>query len=86
MAGNQKADCRTEKGKSILFLAVSNNLSDGAYLSGEKENTVIPSFTTTTQPLITMMVTTTANITVIKSENVYTMLYKFISVMQQHQK
>lgn len=42
------------------FFAVSNSLSNGAYLPGEKEDTVTPSFTTTTQPLTTTQVTTTA--------------------------
>ena len=42
------------------FFAVSNSLSNGAYLPGEKEDTVSPSFTTTTQPLTTTQVTTTA--------------------------
>lgn len=42
------------------FFAVSNSLSNGAYLPGEKEDTVTPSFTTTPQPLTTTQVTTTA--------------------------
>lgn len=42
------------------FFAVSNSLSNGAYLPGEKEDTVTPSFTTTQQPLTTTQVTTTA--------------------------
>lgn len=42
------------------FFAVSNSLSNGAYLPGEKENTVTSSVTTTTQPLTTTQVTTTA--------------------------
>lgn len=42
------------------FFAVSNSLSNGAYLPGEKEDTVTPSFTTTKQPLTTTQVTTTA--------------------------
>lgn len=41
------------------FFAVSNSLSNGAYLPGENEDTVPPSFTTTTQPLTTTQVTTT---------------------------
>lgn len=42
------------------FFAVSNSLSDGAYLPGEKEDTVPPSVTTAARPLTTMPVTTTA--------------------------
>ena len=41
------------------FFAVSNSLFNGAYLPGEKEDTVTPSFTTP-QPLTTTQVTTTA--------------------------
>lgn len=41
------------------FFAVSNSLSNGAYLPGKNEDTVPPSFTTTTQPLTTTQVTTT---------------------------
>lgn len=42
------------------FFAVSNSLSNGAYIPGENEDTVHPSFITTTQPLTTTQVTTTA--------------------------
>lgn len=41
------------------FFAVSNSLSNGAYLPGENNDTVSPSFTTTTQPLTTTQVITT---------------------------
>lgn len=42
------------------FFAASNSLSNGAYLPGEKEETVSTSFTTKTQPFTTTQVTTTA--------------------------
>lgn len=42
------------------FFAVSDSLSNVAYLPGENEDTVPPSFTTTTQPLTTTQLTTTA--------------------------
>lgn len=41
------------------FFAVSNSLSNGAYLPGENKDTVSPSFTTTTQPLTTTQIITT---------------------------
>lgn len=45
------------------FFAVSDNLEDGAYLPDEKEDTVISSFTTTTQPTSTTQITTTTTTT-----------------------
>lgn len=41
------------------FFAASNSLSNGAYLPGENEDTVTPSFTITTQPLTTTQINTT---------------------------
>lgn len=42
------------------FFAASNSLSDGAYLPGEKEETVTPSVTAATRPVTTTPVTTTS--------------------------
>lgn len=42
------------------FFAVSNSLSNGAYLPGEKEDTVSPSVTTAPRPVTTIPVASTA--------------------------
>lgn len=42
------------------FFAASNSLSNDAYLPGENSDTVIPPYTTTTQPITTTQLTTTA--------------------------
>lgn len=41
------------------FFAASNNLSNGAYLPGENEDTIVTQSTATTQPITTTQVTTT---------------------------
>ena len=53
------------------FFAVSDNLSDGAYLPGEKEDTIISSYTTT-QPLTTIQITTTTTTEPVTTDTVTT--------------